>query len=118
MMILKPITREIQRKRWPDSHWLLDTRAVPIERVIEQRGIKLRGRIERVGPCPRCGGHDRFSINTTKQVFHCRHCKVGGSVIDLIMYLDGVDCFGAVETLTHQKFDQVTGKAKTAARNT
>jgi hypothetical protein len=113
-MIFKPIAREFQRHRWPDSHWLLDARAVPIERVIEQRGIKLRGRIERVGPCPRCGGHDRFSINTTKQVFHCRGCKVGGSVIDLIMHLDGVDCLGAVETLTHQKFDLVTGKAKVA----
>jgi hypothetical protein len=33
-------------------------RRVPLERIIEQRGIKLRGRIERVGPCPRCGGTD------------------------------------------------------------
>ena len=31
-------------------------KAVPIECVINARGIKLRGKIERVGPCPKCGG--------------------------------------------------------------
>ena len=32
----------------------------PIERVIGERGVKLSGKIERVGPCPICGGRDRF----------------------------------------------------------
>jgi hypothetical protein len=118
MMILKPITREIQRKRWPNSHWILDARAVPIERVIEQRGIQLKrvGK-EHVGPCPRCGGHDRFSINPQKGVFNCRGCKRGGDVIDLVMHLDNVDCLGAVEILTHQRFDSITGKATTALQS-
>jgi hypothetical protein len=33
--------------------------AVPIDRVINERGISLRGKVERVGPCPICGGRDR-----------------------------------------------------------
>jgi hypothetical protein len=40
-------------------------KAVAIEQEIGRRGIKLgNGKIEREGPCPRCGGTDRFSINT------------------------------------------------------
>jgi hypothetical protein len=49
--------------------WIARARAVPIELEVERRGIKLRGRIDRVGPCPGCGGTDRFSINTKKQLF-------------------------------------------------
>ena len=37
--------------------------AVRIEDEVARRGIKLVGRIDRCGPCPQCGGHDRFSIN-------------------------------------------------------
>jgi hypothetical protein len=73
-------------------------RNVPIERVIDGRRIKLCGKIERVGPCPVCGGKDRFSINTAKQLFNCRHCG-GGDVIKLVRFLDRVDFGGAIETL-------------------
>jgi hypothetical protein len=70
-------------------------RCVPLEQITEQRGIKLRGRIERVGPCPRCGGTDRFSINTRKQLFNCRGCRKGGDVIELVKFLDGTSFGGA-----------------------
>jgi hypothetical protein len=50
-------------------------RSVRIEDVVARSGIKLRGRVDRCGPCPRCGGTDRFSINTKKQCWNCRHCK-------------------------------------------
>ncbi len=34
---------------------------------------RLRGsRDEYVGPCPACGGKDRFSLNSRKNVFNCR----------------------------------------------
>jgi hypothetical protein len=105
-------------QRWPDSSWLLAARAIPIQQVIEQRGIKLRGRIERVGPCPICGGDDRFAININKQKFNCRGCERGGNdAISLVMFLDGVDCLGAVEILTGQRFDSITGKATTALQS-
>jgi hypothetical protein len=44
---------------------------------------------ERVGPCPVCGGTDRFSINTKKQTWHCRGCAKGGGVIDLVQHVHG-----------------------------
>jgi Protein of unknown function (DUF3631)/CHC2 zinc finger len=74
-------------------------KAVPIESIIESRGIPLRGRTERVGACPVCGGDDRFSINTKKQVWNCRGCQTGGDVIELVKHLDGVDFLTACDTL-------------------
>ena len=75
-------------------------REVLIEDEIARRAIGLRGNgAERTGPCPRCGGDDRFSINTAKQVFNCRHCGVGGDVIALVQHLDGVDFHAACRTL-------------------
>jgi hypothetical protein len=79
--------------------WHERARSVPIQEVIARRGIRLAGGNERRGPCPVCGGTDRFSINTTKQVFNCRGCQRGGSVIDLVMTLDGISFENACETL-------------------
>jgi Toprim domain/CHC2 zinc finger len=74
-------------------------KATRIEDEVARRGIKLVGRGERVGPCPVCGGRDRFSINTKKQLWHCRGCAKGGDVVDLVQHLDGVDFKAAVVTL-------------------
>ncbi len=73
------------------EQWYARARAVRIEDEIARRGIKLRGGIERCGPCPKCGGEDRFSINTKKQVWNCRGCDIGGDVIELVKHLDGLD---------------------------
>jgi phage/plasmid primase-like uncharacterized protein len=81
---------------------------VAIETEIARRGIKLRGGIDRCGPCPMCGGTDRFSINIKKQCFCCRGCQVGGDVIALVRHLDGVDFSTAIATLT----GSVTGDRK------
>jgi hypothetical protein len=56
--------------------------------------LGLRARLKRtgggwIGPCPRCGGHDRFSINPAKQLWNCRGCGVGGDAIDLLRHLTG-----------------------------
>src|SRR5262245_31923455 len=92
--------------------WIAKARAVPIEDVIARRGIRLNGhKVERCGPCPVCGGDDRFSISTRKQVFHCRVCKVGGRVIDLVMFLDGVDFMHACEKLAGEPPPKANGKA-------
>jgi Toprim domain/CHC2 zinc finger len=74
-------------------------KATRIEDEVARRGIKLVGRGERVGPCPVCGGRDRFSINVAKQVWNCRGCARGGDVVDLVQHLDGVDFKAAVVTL-------------------
>ena len=74
--------------------------AVRIEDEIERRGIKLVGRVDRCGPCPQCGGKDRFSINVRKQVFLCRGCAARGNVIALVRFLDGCGFLEALEYLT------------------
>jgi hypothetical protein len=74
-----------------------------VETEVGRRGMKLRGKVDRVGPCPVCSGgdrlSDRFSINTRKQVFNCRGFG-GGDVIAMVMHLDGCDFPTAVRTLT------------------
>jgi phage/plasmid primase-like uncharacterized protein len=80
-----------------------DARAVRIEdELAARRGIKLRGGINRCGPCPRCGGMDRFSVNLKKQVWNCRGCSTGGDVIALVEHLDGCGFMEAVATLIGQ----------------
>jgi hypothetical protein len=92
--------------------WVQRARAVPIEREIERRGIKLkRNGLECVGACPKCGGGDRFAINTKKQIFNCRGCGKGGDVIELVEHLDGVDFNAACAHLTGQPPPKANGKA-------
>jgi phage/plasmid primase-like uncharacterized protein len=76
-------------------------KAVRIESELARRGIRLKraGR-ELVGPCPVCGGTDRFAIHLTKQIWNCRHCARGGDVIDLVQHLDGMSVIEAVKVLT------------------
>jgi len=81
-------------------------RAVHIDEEIARRGIRLRGTIERSGPCPVCGGRDRFSINIRKQVFNCRGCVKGGGVIDLVMLIDGCGFREAVEALAGERTER------------
>jgi CHC2 zinc finger/Toprim domain len=84
-----------------DDDLIHAARQTPIERVAGLHGLKLkRVGAERVGPCPRCGGRDRFSINVRKQLFHCRGCGAGGGVIALEQFLSGLDFREAVERLT------------------
>jgi hypothetical protein len=76
-------------------------RSVSIDKVISDRQIKLRGNgAERVGPCPNCGGTDRFAVNTKKNVFNCRGCGGKGDAIALVRFLDGVTFNDAVISMT------------------
>jgi phage/plasmid primase-like uncharacterized protein len=80
--------------------WIAQARAVRVEDEIARRGIKLKGRgPERCGPCPKCGGTDRFAINTSKQVWNCRGCQRGGDVISFVQHLDKCTFDDAVATL-------------------
>ncbi|GGF56553.1 hypothetical protein GCM10007301_15270 [Azorhizobium oxalatiphilum] len=79
--------------------WLAEARSVTCEEVINRRGIQLSKGVERVGPCPACGGKDRFSINTRKDIWLCRGAGSGRSIL-LVQHLDGCDFLAACETLT------------------
>src|SRR5262249_55239629 len=80
---------------------LTAAKAVPIERELERRGIRLKrvGR-ELIGPCPVCGGTDRFGANIRKQKWNCRGCGGKGDVIDLVKHIDGCTLGEAARTLT------------------
>jgi phage/plasmid primase-like uncharacterized protein len=83
----------------PSDH-IERARAVLIEHEIARRGIRLKGvGAELIGPCPYCGGHDRFGVHTRKQVFNCRGCGAKGNVIALVQLCDSCDFKDAIETL-------------------
>src|SRR5262245_35698238 len=81
-------------------------RAALIESELGAHFYKLRRvtkTAEYVGPCPKCGGNDRFAINTKKQTWNCRGCKsrdIKGDVIGLVQFLDGCGFVQAIERLT------------------
>jgi Protein of unknown function (DUF3631)/CHC2 zinc finger len=97
------------------DHWAAKARAVKIEAVLERRNIKLRGGVERCGPCPKCGGEDRFSVNISKQVWNCRGCDKGGDVVGLVEHLDGCDFIVACTTLTGEPLPKPNGKDRGTA---
>jgi hypothetical protein len=54
---------------------------------------------EYAGPCLVCGGEDRFSVNTRKEVGNCRRCEKGGDVIDLLRHVLGLKFDDAIVEL-------------------
>jgi Toprim domain/Zinc-binding domain of primase-helicase len=59
------------------------------------------------GPCPACGGRDRFSINIQKKVWNCRNCRKGGGPIDLVLHIQEIGFRPA--------FEWITGEGKRSA---
>jgi len=81
--------------------WIRAAKRADAVSFIASRGYKLvkQGQ-EWVGPCPRCGGRDRFSINPRRGVFNCRGCGVGGDFIEMVMHIDGCGFNAACKALT------------------
>jgi phage/plasmid primase-like uncharacterized protein len=84
----------------------------PIETVVAKFGLKLRrqGR-ELVGPCPTCGGRDRFAVSPSKQLWNCRGCSLGGNAIDLVRHVDGCSYGEAVRTLEGERISKHVASA-------
>jgi hypothetical protein len=76
-------------------------RAADILSVAQQCGAQLKriGAAEWAGPCPACGGRDRFSVNTKRQLFNCRGA-FGGDVIAMVSHLQAMTFLDAVAYLT------------------
>ncbi|WEK04547.1 MAG: primase-helicase zinc-binding domain-containing protein [Candidatus Devosia phytovorans] len=68
------------------------------------KGWKLGPGPDKAGPCPNCGGTDRFAIHTTKNTFNCRRCGLSGhGVIDLVMKTEKVKFVPACEMITGRR---------------
>jgi CHC2 zinc finger len=84
-----------------DDPRLAEAKARPIEEVVHLLGIqslKRQGH-ELVGPCPQCGGTDRFGVNLRKGVFQCRVCGIAGDGIRLVEVDRVLDFKGALTWL-------------------
>lgn len=84
-------------------HIIDRARAVTIAETARMLAIPLPRAGEHEGPCPRCGGADRFSINPRKGLWNCRHCGGGNDALGLVQHVRGVDFKGAVEFLTGER---------------
>lgn len=78
---------------------------VSLADIAVARGFAFDRAGNHAGPCPHCGGKDRFSISIRKGAFLCRQCmpKGGGGAISLVMFLDGCGFRDAVETLIGER---------------
>lgn len=72
-----------------DDPRLDEARAMPIEVIAGHLGIEglVKAGREMTGPCPECGGRDRFNVNTQKGVYICRRCGATGDGIQLVRWL-------------------------------
>ncbi|MBR9766228.1 MAG: hypothetical protein GYB53_22620 [Rhodobacteraceae bacterium] len=76
-----------------DDPRLAEAKTLPIEGVIERLGIAglVRTGSEFIGPCPLCGGRDRFGINRRSLLFQCRQCGMkGGDQVALVREVMGL----------------------------
>lgn len=89
----------------PESELLRLKRDISLVRLVEGRGVKLRGQGDNLlGLCP---FHDdkepSFVVSPAKNVWHCLGaCKTGGSVIDFVMKAEKASFRLAVEMLRKQ----------------
>lgn len=83
------------------QEWIARARQVDVLEAAQRHGaiLKKKGAAEWAGPCPACGGTDRFSVNTSKQKFNCRGFG-GGRVVSMVMHIAGLDFLQACEGLT------------------
>lgn len=81
--------------------WVEEARSVDLLDYARSRspGLKKQG-AEWIGPCPGCGGRDRFSISMRKGVWNCRSFGKGGDVIHLAQHVEEGDFLTACRALT------------------
>lgn len=58
-------------------------------------GLKKKTAKEWAGPCPECGGSDRFLIWVHKDAWYCRHCDVSGDAVGFLRRFEGMKCHEA-----------------------
>lgn len=90
-----------------DDTRLIEAKAIPMDQLADRLQIKglVRTAGELVGPCPGCGGTDRFSINPRKGVIFCRGCDAKGDQVALVQLALGMDFRAALEWLVGPRQD-------------
>jgi hypothetical protein len=98
--------------------WVERARGVHVNAILATHHIELVGRgNRRAGPCPKCGGEDRFAVDLEKQLFNCRGCGgKGHGAISLVRFLDEVSFLQAVEEITGEPPPKDEPKAPKPAR--
>jgi hypothetical protein len=84
-----------------DDPRLAEAKARPIGEIVnllDLQGLKRAGH-ELVGPCPDCGGTDRFGVNLRKGLFQCRVCGIKGDGLALVMAVRHLDFKAALTWL-------------------
>jgi hypothetical protein len=85
---------------------LAEAKALPMRDVVDRLGIaglRPAGQ-EIVGPCPNCGGTDRFGVNLRSHMFLCRRCGIkGGDTVALVMAVQGLDFLPALSWLCGER---------------
>lgn len=97
---------------------LARARREPCLAIAAEAGVRLKSVAtgEHAGPCPVCGGRDRFSINSDANVWNCRGCGRGGDAIDLWQHCHGGGFLAAIEALARWSADVASGEAGKAER--
>ena len=83
-----------------DDPRLMEAKAIPITELVDRLGIAGLKPIagEMIGPCPLCGGRDRFGINLRRNLFQCRKCDLkGGDQVALVMGVLNLDFRAALQ---------------------
>lgn len=70
-----------------------------LERDTELKKVAQTNGGEYAGPCPFCGGEDRFRVWPKRNSMWCRQCDYSGDLIDYIQERDGVGFVEACEKL-------------------
>lgn len=93
-----------------DDPRLEEAKVMAVDSVLSMLSIDNLHRTgaERVGPCPLCGGRDRFGINVTSRAYQCRKCGIkGGDVVQLVRDIQGCGFKEALAFLCGEAVGQI-----------
>jgi len=84
-----------------DDPRLSEAKSMPMQEVVTRLEIAglVRTGAELVGPCPECGGTDRFGVSLRKGLFQCRICGAKGDQVALVQFVRHVDFRAALDWL-------------------
>ncbi|BEV43942.1 DUF7146 domain-containing protein [Afipia carboxidovorans] len=70
------------------------------ETAIKYNAVLKRAGREWIGPCPACGGRDRFSVNQQRHKWNCRGLRGGRGAISMVQHIAGLSFLEVCEELT------------------